>query len=227
MYSGSLTTTYRQGARLFFTLSFWNGLCCQTFGPMHYHRGFEPFDFTYLAKALLPDVLRSQGLEAVVATKPAHFLLLDRWAENPLVAHAGVPLRLCAHETRVDSFDIGGYADAFDLRESNAAEGLLKASLKESNPPMECADVFHDRPKRRLLVVTSALEDYREIADLLRDSVDLPDEPDWYASMNMVLSAHHLANKEHSVTSLRTTAGGSRRRRRGGHDAGADQCAHE
>ena len=197
LYSNALTTTYRQGARLFFTLSFWNGVCCQTFGPLHYFRGFEAADFTYLAKALLPDVLESQGTEAVVAARPAHFLLLDRWAEIPLVAHAGVPLHVCAHEARVDAFDLSDYADDLGLWESNAAEGLFKASLEDSNPPMECADIFHDRPRRRLLVVTNALEDYRDIARLLSDRVGLPDDPDWYASMNMVLAASQIANKEH------------------------------
>ena len=197
LYSNALTTTYRQGARLFFTLSFWNGVCCQTFGPLHYYRGFEPSDYTYLAKALLPDVLDSQGLEAVVAAKPAHFLLLDRWAEIPVVAHAGVPIHICAHEARAEPFDLGDYADDLGLWESNAAEGLFKASLKDSNPPMECADIFQDRPRRRLLVVTNALEDYREIARLLSDRVDLPDDPDWYASMNMVVAANQIADKEH------------------------------
>jgi len=197
LYSAALTTTYRQGSRLFFTLSFWNGVCCQTFGPLHYFRGFEAADFTYLAKALLPDVLESQGTEAVVAARPAHFLLLDRWAEIPLVAHAGVPLHVCAHEARVDAFDLSDYAGDLGLWESNAAEGLFKASLEDSNPPMECADIFHDRPRRRLLVVTNALEDYRDIARLLSDRVGLPDDPDWYASMNMVLAASQIANKEH------------------------------
>ena len=197
LYSNALTTTYRQGARLFFTLSFWNGVCCQTFGPLHYYRGFEAADFTYLAKALLPDVLESQGLEAVVAARPAHFLLLDRWAEIPIVAHAGGPLHVCAHEARVDAFDLSEYAGDLDLWESNAAEGLFKASLEDSNPPMDCADIFHDRPRRRVLVVTNALEDYRDIARLLGDRVGLPDDPDWYASMNMVIAASQIANKEH------------------------------
>ena len=197
MYSPSLTATYREGSRLFFTLSFRNGMCCQTFGPLHYFRGYEPFDFNYLAKSLLPDVLRNQGLEAVVAAKPAPFLLLDRWAEVPPVAHSGHVLYVCAHETRVESFAIGDYVHAFDIRGENREQGILKASLRESNPPLECADVYHDRPGRRLLVVATALEDYREIARLLRDQVDLPDDPDCYATMNMVLAAALIAAREH------------------------------
>ena len=31
------------------------------------------------------------------------------------------------------------------------------AGSQESNPPIECADIYHDRPRRRLLVVTTAL----------------------------------------------------------------------
>ena len=197
MYSPSLTATYREGSRLFFTLAFQNGTCCQTFGPLRYFRGYEPLDFTYLAKSLLPDVLRNQGLEAVVAAKPAPFLLLDRWAEIPPVAHSGHVLRVCAHETRVESFAIGDYVHAFDIRGENREQGILKASLRASNPPLECADVYHDRPGRRLLVLTTALEDYREIARLLRGQVDLPDGPDWYATMNMVVAAASVAAKEH------------------------------
>ena len=197
MYSPALTATYREGSSLFFTLSFRNGMCCQTFGPLHYFRGYEPFDFTYLAKSLLPDLLRNQGLEAVVAAKPAPFLLLDRWAEIPPVAHSGHVLRVCAHEAKVESFSIGDYAHAFDIRGENREQGILKASLRESNPPIECADVYHDRPGRRLLVVATALQDYREIARLLRGQVDLPDAPEWYATMNMVLAAASIGAKEH------------------------------
>ena len=197
MYSPAVTAMYRAGSRLFFTLSFWNGMCCQTFGPLHYFRGYEPFDFAYLAKSLLPEVLRNQGLEAVVAAKPAHFLLLNRWAETPPLAHSGGALRVCAHAAKVDTFAIGENDHAFEIRGENREQGILKASLRESNPPMECADIFHDRPRRRLLVVTTALEDYLEIARLLRDQVDLPDEPDWYASMNMVIAATKIAAKEH------------------------------
>ena len=199
MYSPALTATYRGGSRLFFTLSFWNGMCCQTFGPLRYFRGYEPFDFAYLGKSLLPEVLRNQGLEAVVAAKPAHFLLLDRWAETPPVAHSGRALHVCAHEAKVESFSIGEYDHAFDIRGENREKGILKASLKESNPPIECADIYHDRPRQRLLVVTTAMEDYLEIARLLRDQVDLPDDPDWYATMNMVLAATTIAGKEHTA----------------------------
>ncbi|MCY4484425.1 MAG: hypothetical protein OXC12_16265 [Spirochaetaceae bacterium] len=197
MYSPAITGLYREGSRLFFTLSFWNGMCCQTFGPLHYFRGYEPFDFAYLARALLPEVLRTQGLEAVVAAKPAHFLLLNRWAETPPLAHSGGTLHVCAHEARLDTFAISKNHPGLEIRGENREKGILKASLKGSNPPMECADVYHDRPRRRLVVVTSALEDYLEIARLLRDQVDLPDEPDWYASMNMVVAATTIAGKEH------------------------------
>ena len=48
-----------------------------------------------------------------------------------------------------------------------------------------------------LVVRHRPLEDYREIARLLRDQVDLPDDPDWYATMNMVLAAASVAAREH------------------------------
>ena len=59
LYSPALTKLHRQGASLFFTLFFYNGLCYQTFGPLHYYRGFHPFDFAYLAKAVRPDLYRT------------------------------------------------------------------------------------------------------------------------------------------------------------------------
>ena len=90
-------------------------MCCQTFGPLHYFRGYEPFDFAYLAKSLLPEVLKNQGLEAVVAAKPAHFLLLNRWAETPPLAHTGAALHVCTHEAKVDTFAIGENDHAFEI----------------------------------------------------------------------------------------------------------------
>ena len=134
MYSPALTATYRGGSRLFFTLSFWNGMCCQTFGPLRYFRGYEPFDFAYLAKSLLPEVLRNQGLEAVVAAKPAHFLLLDRWAETPPLAHSGGALRVCAHEAKVDTFAIGENHPAFEIRGENKREGNPQSKPEGEQP---------------------------------------------------------------------------------------------
>lgn len=191
-----VTSAYREGFRLFFTLLLFNGSCHQTFGPLHHYRGFEPFDFNYLAKALLPAVLKTRGAEAVVAAKPAPFIALTRYTLNRAVVHEGIRLLTCAHDVKVESFTVDDYPGDFDTPEVCAPEGLLKARLKHGAEP-ECADLYYDRRAGRLTVVATTLHDYQEIAQLLRGRVPLPDQPDWYASVNMAAAASGLGVKEH------------------------------
>lgn len=196
LWSDWVTSAFREGFNLFFSLVFFNGFCHQVFGPLHHYRGFEPFDFTYLAKALLPAVLKTRGVEAVVAAKPAHFIALTRYTLDRPLAHEGIRILTCAHDVKVDSFSIDDYAADFKTPEVCAPEGLLRARFKHGAEP-ECADLYHDRRAGRLTVVATTLHDYQEVAQLLRGRVPLPDQPDWYASMNMAAAAGRLGVKEH------------------------------
>lgn len=191
-YSSALTDLTRQGERLFFTGAYSNGLCCQTFGVVHYFRGFQPPDFTYLAKALSPNVLRAQGLEAAVAARPAYYVLLSRWAENPVPVFAGQHLQFFAHEQAVRSFSVDRCSPDFDIKEVSNPGRLFAGTLRDRESPFQIAVFYYATDKRVLSVMTTSQDLYREIARLLRGQVELPAEAEWSASPNMAIAGKEL-----------------------------------
>ena len=191
-YSPALTDLYRQGERLFFTAAYSNGLCCQTFGVVHYHRGFQPYDFPYLAKALRPNILRAQGLEAAVAARPAYFVLLARWAEIPAAVFSEQPIRWDAHEVTVRSFSVERYAADFEISVVPERPQVFEGRLRDRDTPFELATFYYDAVEGVLTAVTAGQDLYRELALLLREQAELPDDPDWSASTTMVLVGAEL-----------------------------------
>ncbi len=191
-YSPALTDLTRQGERLFFTAAYSNGLCCQTFGVVHYHRGFQPYDFVYLAKALHPDTLRIQGLEAAVAARPAYFLLLARWAEIPEAVFREQPVRFCAHEVAVRSFSVERCAADFEITAVPERRQVVEGKLRDRSSPAEIAQFYYDAVKGVLTVIAMGPDLYRELAQLLREQAELPDDPEWFAGGTMALVARDL-----------------------------------
>jgi hypothetical protein len=193
LHSPALTQLHREGASLFLSLLFENGACCQTFGPMHYYRGFRPYDFEYLAKALRPAGFRERGLSAVIAARPAPFLLLDRWSEMPLFVHRGEPTCTCSDSVELETFSPDPFSASFDVERRN---DVIKCALKGSDSPATSAELYYDGKRRRLVVYASGLNRYRKLVELLAGQIELPSEPYWYASMGMVLAARELAGKQ-------------------------------
>ena len=154
-YSPALTDLYRQGERLFFTAAYSNGLCCQTFGVVHCHRGFQPYDFPYLAKALRPNILRAQGLEAAVAARPAYFVLLARWAEIPAAVFSEQPIRWDAHEVTVRSFSVERYAADFEISVVPERRQVFEGRLRDRDTPFELATFYYDAVEGVLTAVTA------------------------------------------------------------------------
>jgi transcriptional regulator with XRE-family HTH domain len=193
LYSPAVRESTRTGVNLFLSLVFHNGICLQTYGPVHYYRGYQPFDFHYFARQLAPELYREQGLSAVIAAEPGSFLLLDVNSEIPPVGHRGELIEVHDHEAHVDGFDSGRYAGEELELESMGEVTRLKLSGEDS--PLRNAYVFYDRAGGTLLAHATNARLYGRLRELLAGQVALPEEPDWRASMNMIVSARQILKK--------------------------------
>ena len=193
LYSPAVRESTRTGVKLFLSLVFHNGLCLQTYGPVHYFRGYQPFDFHYFARQLAPELYRDEGLSAVIAAEPGSFLLLDVNSEIPPVGHRGEPIEVHDHEARVDSFDPGRCAGG-ELEMKSKGE-VTRLKLAGEDTPFRNAYVFHDRAHGMLLAHATNARLYSRLRELLADQVALPEVPDWRASMNMIVSTRQILGK--------------------------------
>jgi hypothetical protein len=194
LFSPGVRELVRSGVPLFLCLMFDNGSCLQTAGLIHYYRGYQPFDFHYFAKLLQPDSYRAHGLGATIAANPGRFALLDSSAEIPPIVHRGGPVELCDQEIHAESFDAGRLAGK-ELELTSVGE-VLRLRLKGDDTLFRSGSVFFDPGKRKLMVHTFSMRVYGHIRELLRPAVSIPEEPEWHATMNMVVTAQQVLDKQ-------------------------------
>ena len=193
LYSPAVRESLRTGVNLFLSLLFDNGLCLQTYGPLHYYRGYQPFDFHYFARQLSPELYRTEGLSAAIAANPGSFLLLDVASEIPPVGHRGELLEVHDHEAHVEGFDPSRYAGG-DLELGSKGE-VTRLKLAGEDTPFRNAYAFFDRARGTLVAHATNARLYGRLRELLAGQIVLPEEPDWRASMNMIVSTRQILGK--------------------------------
>ena len=193
LHSPAVRDISRSGARLYLTLLLHNGNCYQTFGPLHYYRGFQPYDFEYFAKQISPLFYEENGLSATIANNPAAFLLLDNWTETPAVVHRGDLVQICCEETPLGHFDPQRYSGSFDI---DSKGEVLRCRLKGQDSPLRSAAVYHDRRKKKLFVRATSLELYRKVHSVVGKDIPLSEEPYWLATINMNLAGKDILDKD-------------------------------
>jgi hypothetical protein len=69
--------------KFWFLLIGFNGECWQTFGPLVYFRGIQPFDLFFFAKQIKPEILFQSEIQDVIEANPIPFAMLFSGAELP------------------------------------------------------------------------------------------------------------------------------------------------
>lgn len=198
IYSPAVSEISRSGARLYLTLLFHNGECYQTFGPLHYYRGFQPHDLEYFAKLLNPQFYRENGLSATIAFNPTPFLLLDTWTEFPAVAHKDAAVTICSDEVSLEDFDPQRYSEKLDI---NTKKEIIQCRLQGEDSPLRTGTVYYDKSKKRLFVRATNLDLYRKIRSIVAGDFLISEDPYWLASFNMYAAAKKILDKDIPVES--------------------------
>jgi hypothetical protein len=191
--SPSMAELFKQGAPSQLSLLFSNGACLQAIGPLHYYRGFQSFDFHYYARMLRPESYEKAGLSAVMTELPQDFIILDAFSEIPAVGHKGEILYSCSATLSVNSFDPSAFSASFDLEE---VKGKVKCILKGSDSPFTAGRLYWDQKKHELFIYARNRAQYAWIAMAIFDQVEVPPEPQWYATQNMEVAAHSLLGRQ-------------------------------
>ena len=194
--SSAMGDLFKQKAPSYMTLLFSNGACLQALGPMHYYLGFQSFDFHYYAKMLQTDAYQKMGLRAVMTDLPQDFVILDFFSEIPPIAHKDGLLYCCSTTLTVDSFDASALSASFDIKEAN---GKVQCRLKGAASPLESAHLYWDPKKHALFIYTRNRAQFTRIAIAIADQVEVPPEPQWYATQNMETVAGMLLDSQHPV----------------------------
>jgi hypothetical protein len=193
LYSPAVRETSRTGVSLFLSLLFDNGSCFQLYGPAHYFRGFQPSDFRYFARQLSPELYTAEGLSAAIAQDPGSFLLLDSASETPSIGHRDELIEVHDHEVRLESFDPSRYTGGEVELDSKGEVTRLKLAAEDT--VFRHAHVYYDRARGALLVHATNARLWGRLRELLADQVALPEQPDWRASMNMIVSTRSILGR--------------------------------
>ena len=194
VYSPALGQLLQQHAESHFSFLYHNGACYQAYGIMHYFLGFEGEDFHYFARLARPQTYAASGLVGVANEIPERFAALSYFAEIPPTAHGAQRMRSFTTMRRVPSFDPSRLlADSCDLAKVRT---ITRCSLKDSQPPFSTAEIFHDRRDGTVVIRTSTIEAYRELARLVGEQALFPSEPELRATMNMEAAASILLGKD-------------------------------
>ena len=192
LYSPGLKKIFDRGVNLFSALLFFNGYCYQTYGSLHYYRAFEPFDFDFFSKMLIPQYYRENGLSASMALMPLHFMLLDNWSEIPPVYHGKEQLTQCCHTVSLNSFDSGKYSDKFTVKENKA---VIRLKLKGSKFPFNVSELYYDNERKKFMVFTTGIKRYKKLAKLISEDINLPEVPELYATLPMITGVKAMLGK--------------------------------
>ncbi len=191
LQSDSLAHLNKRGVPLVLTLLFNNGHCFQTYGPLHAHIGFEPFDFLFFARMLDSRLAERKGLGACMAQNPIPFFLLDCASQVPPMAHNGKRVVYCFHSLKAPGFDLGTLRSRGHFT-TESRESMTRLCLDGKDSPFDLAHVYYDGKNRVLAVHTSGMENYGRLRDLILSDIELPEQPFWMSSANMTATAGHV-----------------------------------
>jgi hypothetical protein len=168
---------------MWFLLIAFNGDCYQTYGPLVYFRGIQPFDLFYFAKAIRPGIVLPNEVPDVIESDPLPFTMLFSGAELPVTFHKKDMVVYHKSEYYVKDFDIERYVEDFIVEKKYP---LFKLSLKRWHGfPHFSKCIYH--AKKNLLILTSMTNrGYNSlVAALNRKKNDFPINPEILVTPSM------------------------------------------
>ncbi|HUI70711.1 MAG TPA: hypothetical protein VL354_09300, partial [Spirochaetia bacterium] len=175
---------------------FFNGLCFQAIGPLHYYQALAPVDFRYYASLIRPDHDAEAELSAVMTAAPEAFVILDAFSEIPPFSHQGRRLYCCWSTFKAASVDPAALASSFSQEQAGSK---MRFRLLGSEPPFAAADFYWDRASREAFIYTKGAEDYGRIVEALKGQLEAPAEPRTVTTQNMEIIAKALIGVEPPV----------------------------
>jgi hypothetical protein len=193
LYSPGITKTIEDvgsALKFWFLLIGFNGECWQTFGPLAYFKGIQPFDLFFFAKQLQPAILFQSEIQDVIEANPIPFAMLFSGAELPVTFHKKEMLVFGKSEFHVKEFSPEKYADDFIISKKHP---IYMLSLKRWRTFPHFAKCFYNAKKNLFVVTAMTMRGYDSLISTLgKYGNEFPSTPEISATPAMLHLANHI-----------------------------------
>jgi hypothetical protein len=189
----SQTNTQAGGAiKFWFLLIGFNGECWQTYGPLVYFRGIQPFDLFFFAKQIKPEILFQTDVQEVIESNPIPFAMLFSGAELPVTYHKKDMLVFHKSEFHVKEFFPEKYEEDFIVEKKHP---IFMLELKRWRSFPHFAKCFF-HAKKNLFIITAMTERGYDslISSLNKSGNEFPSGPEIRATPSMLHLAKRVLN---------------------------------
>ena len=185
--SENVTMLEEKGARLFWSLMFFNGQCYQSYGIINYFKGISVDDFEYFAAAVNGDIYKADGISGVMQRFPVPFMLLFAFSEIPVVAHGDEEVVYCASRNIIPGFETDSVEGYLDRREER---GIIKYAFSDPGDPMRSGTLYVNTGTWDVTLLSTVESRYRELQKQL--PYDFGTSPDFSATVVMATAAEQI-----------------------------------
>jgi len=196
LYSPGITDSNEEAKGflpLWFLLIGFNGECYQTYGPLAYFKGIQPFDLFFFAKQLKPGIVFQNEMQSVIDSNPTPFaMLFFIGAELPVTYHKKDMVVFYKSEYHIKDFSFDKYEQDFIIEKKHP---LYMLSLKRWHTlPHFAKCIFH--AKKNLFIITSMTQRGYDslIMALNKQGNEFPSNPDIFATPAMLHAVKKVLN---------------------------------
>lgn len=186
----------KEQALMFFNLICFNGECWQTYGPISYYKGFEPYDIAFFASELDPSIDIENGLSISenIDNNPVPYMMLFSGGNYPLNMYEDEQLVQVLAEYDVD------FIDTKKLREDFIVEynkDVYKLGLKQWGEHPHFASAYFDENEKILLLYAFTERGFKELTKvLIKHGFNVEQKPFLKVNMSMLVTANSITKKE-------------------------------
>ena len=182
------------GMSLYFALLASNGDCFQTYGPISYFQGLQPYDLLFFAQQLEARPLNLAELEQRLQQDPLPFMALFIAAKFPLTYHKTDLLVINQSELGLEKFDPPRWERYFFLERK---EDLYKLGLKHWRKGPHFCSCYFSSQEQRLIVGSLTERGYNKLVGTLAElGFVLPAVPEIRVTAGGLLAAEKVLRKK-------------------------------
>jgi hypothetical protein len=195
LYSPGISQTNTEAGgniKFWFFLIGFNGECWQTFGPLVYFRGIQPFDIFFFAKLLNREILSQSEIQDVIEANPVPFAMLFSGAELPVTFHKKGMLVFNKSEFHVKDFSPDKFEDDFIVEKKHP---IYMLSLKRRHMFPHFAKCFFHAKKNLFILTAMTARGYDNLVSALnKQGNEFPCAPEIFATPAMLHLVRQVLN---------------------------------
>lgn len=197
VYSPGISQTNKEAGgiiRFWFLLIGFNGECYQTYGPLAYFKGIQPFDLFYFTKLIKPEILFQNEVQDVIESNPIPFAMLFSGAELPITYHKKDMVIFNKSEFHVKEISLEKYEDDFIIEKKHP---IYMLSLKRWHTFPHFAKCFFHTKKNLFIITSMTTRGYDSLISALnKQGNEFPSNPEILATPAMLHIAKQVLNVE-------------------------------